>query len=88
VLERDGWRCRLCGAESAEHFGPGLGRARVFAHHVVPLAEAQELKLLPENGLSVCELCHDILHGQSPGTGGFGASSWGARLNRTYRQAR
>lgn len=53
VLERDGWRCRLCGTSRT-----------LTCHHVVPRSEcrmAGRLDLLVDarNGATLCARCHE-----------------------------
>lgn len=47
ILHRDGHRCIRCGTEE-----------RLHAHHIVPWADAPELRLHLDNGLTLCAECH------------------------------
>jgi 5-methylcytosine-specific restriction enzyme A len=47
VLERDGWKCRDCGA-----------RKRLEVHHVKRVADHPELAFDAANCLSLCSPCH------------------------------
>jgi len=47
ILERDGWKCRDCGA-----------RGRLEVHHVKPVRTHPGLAFLPGNLLSLCASCH------------------------------
>ncbi len=49
VLERDGYRCRVCDA-------PGTGKRSMVVHHRVP--GRSELKLM----ISLCPACHARVH--------------------------
>jgi 5-methylcytosine-specific restriction endonuclease McrA len=49
VLERDGYRCRVCDA-------PGTGKRSIIVHHRV--AGRSELKLM----ISLCPACHARVH--------------------------
>lgn len=47
VLDRDGHQCRDCGATSP-----------LAAHHIIRWVDAPELRLILENGLTLCHDCH------------------------------
>lgn len=49
VLERDGYRCRVCDA-------PGAGKRSMVVHHRIP--GRSELKLM----ISLCPACHARVH--------------------------
>ena len=51
VIERDGGKCVDCGSKS-----------NLEAHHIIPWAEAPELRTDPENGLTQCIDCHSKHH--------------------------
>jgi hypothetical protein len=51
VYERDGYRCRECGA-----------KGRLNAHHVEPWTGHPELRFDADNGLTLCEDCHATKH--------------------------
>ena len=51
VLERDGNSCRQCGSSE-----------NLQAHHVRPLKEAPELRWNVDNGMTLCQSCHLVLH--------------------------
>jgi predicted restriction endonuclease len=53
VLDRDGHRCRLCGATE-----------RLHAHHVVEFHISAALRLDVDNGLTLCLDCHSRVHGR------------------------
>lgn len=53
VLERDGYRCRLCGERSDE----------LTLHHVLPIWARPDLAADPDNLASVCRTCHLTLNG-------------------------
>ena len=47
VLERDGYQCVRCDSV-----------VRLEAHHVVRWVDAPELRLVVENGMTLCNTCH------------------------------
>lgn len=51
VKERDGHRCRRCGATEALH-----------AHHVQPRGPSPHLRHDIDNGVTLCRLCHSHVH--------------------------
>jgi len=51
VIEKDGGKCVDCGSKE-----------NLEAHHVIPWAEAPELRTDPENGLTQCVNCHSKNH--------------------------
>lgn len=53
VLDRDGYRCRKCGEESAS----GL-----HVHHIFNFAEVPDLRVQKSNGIALCEICHIDFH--------------------------
>lgn len=56
ILERDGYRCRLCELERApRRYNPG----RLSVHHIVPLAECWERRLEEGNLLTLCDRHHE-----------------------------
>ena len=53
VYEKDYWHCQDCG----KHCGKDI-----IAHHIKPIAKFPELKLDPDNGVTVCRGCHIEIH--------------------------
>lgn len=51
VFERDGFKCRTCGA-----------KGYVVAHHIKGFREYPELRFEPTNGLTLCRSCHAKVH--------------------------
>lgn len=51
VLDRDGRQCVRCGSSDNLH-----------AHHIVPWADSPALRLVVENGESLCGECHGMEH--------------------------
>jgi ribosomal protein L32 len=52
VVERDGHRCRDCGATGG----------RMHAHHIADWDDAPELRFEAANGLTLCAACHGKRH--------------------------
>jgi len=61
VLERDGFRCRVC----------GTARVRLHAHHIKSFSKFPKLRLVLENGLTLCHPCHTK-------TSDYGVKAWQA----------
>lgn len=59
VYERDNYTCRKCGSKKD-----------INAHHTKPLADFPELALDLNNGITVCILCHERIHGRKLSTPG------------------
>jgi 5-methylcytosine-specific restriction enzyme A len=55
VLKRDEYRCQEC-----KRYGKNTEATTV--HHINPLLERPELRLLSTNLLSLCGKCHDKMH--------------------------
>lgn len=53
VFERDKKKCVFCGAESL-----------LCVHHIIPFAKSSELSLDSVNGQTLCEACHNEVHGK------------------------
>jgi len=51
VRDRDGWKCRHCGATG-----------RLHAHHIKPWKTHPELRFDLDNGLTLCVPCHEQVH--------------------------
>ena len=51
-LQRDGYRCLLCGAST-----------NLEVHHIVRWVDAPLLRLKKENGATLCRVCHQKWHG-------------------------
>jgi hypothetical protein len=47
VFSRDGHACRKCGARESLH-----------AHHIARWADCPELRIVVDNGLTLCQTCH------------------------------
>jgi len=54
VFKRDNWTCKKCGKRSRAN-----RYLRIEAHHVKPFALFPELRLVIDNGLTLCKKCHD-----------------------------
>lgn len=55
--------CHLCDIK-------GLVTAADTVHHIKPVETHPELRLDPENLMSLCRECHETLHGRGSGGGG------------------
>ena len=55
VLERDGYRCRIC----EEEHTPRRYNRRLSVHHIVPLAEDWTRRSDPDNLITLCDRHHD-----------------------------
>jgi len=51
VKKRDGKLCIICGSKYKLH-----------THHILNKAENPEFALLPMNGMTVCSVCHWVIH--------------------------
>lgn len=51
VYRRDGWKCKVCGS-----------RQSIRAHHIMSYARFVDLRLLPINGITLCNSCHREFH--------------------------
>lgn len=54
VLERDGYKCTECGSTDELH-----------AHHIVRWADAPSLRVIVENGRTLCRQCHEAIHAKT-----------------------
>jgi 5-methylcytosine-specific restriction protein A len=84
ALDRDHWRCVLCGANLH-----GFGRSRV--DHVRPRSEAPELALVLANLRSLCPPCDNARHaekGGAPGRAlvGADASGWPTAIDHPWNR--
>jgi len=59
VLERDGYRCQLCGRQCKKH-EKGLA-----AHHIQAWADTPNRRFEIDNGMTLCRGCHMKLHGHA-----------------------
>jgi 5-methylcytosine-specific restriction protein A len=37
-------------------------------HHIIPIKERPDLKLVPSNCQALCFPCHEVIHGRGKGT--------------------
>lgn len=52
VLERDSYKCVMCGASGC----------RLEVHHIKPFAQYPALRLSIDNGMTLCQSCHREVH--------------------------
>lgn len=65
VLRRDKYLCQICkryGRTDAD----GLPVRGNVAHHIKTVEEHPELRLRVENGMCICEKCHNRIHPEKP----------------------
>lgn len=60
VYKRDGYRCQECGAGGGPH-----GDAVLHCHHKTPISQGGSHEY--ENLVTVCEFCHEEIHGHEIG---------------------
>jgi hypothetical protein len=53
VLDRDQYRCRICGDGSSE----------LFVHRITPLSVLPQAEFLEENHITLCSCCKDLTAG-------------------------
>lgn len=51
VKDRDGNRCVICGSTNCLH-----------AHHIIPKEQHPELELMLNNGVTLCQTHHEMVH--------------------------
>lgn len=56
VFERDGHKCRVCGAVAPEGAEPD---SHLDAHHITDRTEMPNGGYVKENGISLCAICHE-----------------------------
>jgi len=54
VFERDGFACQECGSNKEIH-----------PHHIKLFSEHPELRYDVENGITLCSICHGVVHGMN-----------------------
>ena len=64
VYERDNYTCQECGRRSGPHAGDG--GATLHAHHLISLRDGGWHHLA--NLVTVCQYCHDGIHGHPTGS--------------------
>lgn len=53
IFERDNYTCQSCGRTG--------NKVYLNAHHVLPFAEYPEARLVLNNGITLCKLCHELV---------------------------
>ena len=51
VKDRDGYKCVICGSTDCVH-----------AHHIFPKEQYPEYELMVNNGITLCQIHHEMLH--------------------------
>lgn len=77
VMERDGFRCTVCGSNN-----------KLNAHHVKPYADYPKLRFVVSNGKTLCGACHSAAHGRKPMNRGFSCVDCGQRCTGKNRQGK
>ena len=57
VFERDGYTCQACGIRSIRKY-----RVNLHPHHIKSFSLYSELRFEINNGITLCSICHSILH--------------------------
>lgn len=60
VFERDSYTCKFCGISSKS----ARKRVCLEAHHIKKFSSYPELRLVVENGITLCKPCHKITKGK------------------------
>lgn len=53
VFKRDNYTCQFCGSDRGGNF---------VAHHIEPFADFPESRFDLNNGITLCQSCHELLH--------------------------
>ena len=56
IKARDNFECQICKDRG------GLQRDKLIAHHIEPLTNAYDKRLVKDNLITVCHACHNALH--------------------------
>jgi 5-methylcytosine-specific restriction endonuclease McrA len=78
VFGRDGHRCRMCGEPAAD------------AHHITDRTEMPHGGYVAENGISLCEGCHELaeaLHATGTAHPGYAPDDLYSRIGSSHEQA-
>lgn len=78
-MRRDKYRCRECRRY-------GKTTAATTVHHINPLEDYPELKLVNENLLSLCGACHDKMHDRISNELTMLGLEWVKRYPPTFRK--
>lgn len=66
-LKANGYRCKVCGFDSAQMYGDDF-KNKIEVHHIIPISERDErYEIDPKKDLiPVCPNCHTMLHSKTP----------------------
>lgn len=95
VFTRDGWKCVCCGAagkcrQTGEYEGAEVPRVDLDAHHVTDRNEMPHGGYVAENGISVCDACHElaeVFHSTGTAHPGFSPEELYARIGSSHTEA-
>lgn len=57
MIARDGGACRICGKTKNDG-------VKIIAHHVLEVNSNPEARLTLSNGMTLCTICHEAIHGR------------------------
>lgn len=86
VFARDGYACVGCGFASS----PDRADDELDAHHITDRTEMPHAGYVPENGVSLCEVCHakaEAHHRGDPVPPGFGPTDLYRRIGSSHAAA-
>jgi 5-methylcytosine-specific restriction endonuclease McrA len=63
VRLRDSFTCRACGKTKGDLLPDG-SKVKVVAHHIAELRDVPEARTVVANGMTLCTLCHEAIHGR------------------------